>query len=214
MPCQPFSPAIHSHPSTTHLYPITPWASARRFPHQKHAAFVSPIPILVPNPPANPVSPTQSLRIVPARENPSSFSHLRAAGAPSAPGLHDTLRHGVGPTAAGSLTSTGDSVAVPDSRHPLEARLKAWEATQESLRMETLRRTFGMAEPIRRGMEAKTVREGSWRPAVLGGGARPSVHGDILSGRDTSVDWEDVFSGDEQRGVVGFHEEMERKLKM
>lgn len=122
----------------------------------------------------------------------------------------------MGPTALGSLSGSAatEGAAVPDSRHPLEARLKAWESTQESVRMETLRRTFGMAEPIRRGMEAKMVREGSWRPAVLGGASRPSVHQDILSGKDAAVDWEDVFTGEDQRGALTFHEEMERKLKM
>lgn len=38
--------------------------------------------------------------------------------------------------------------------------------------MEGYRRTFGIAEPIRRGMELKIAREGEWRPAVLGGVGR------------------------------------------
>ncbi|KAK6075070.1 proteasome maturation factor UMP1 [Seiridium cupressi] len=150
-----------------------------------------------------------SMRIVPSANNPTSFTHLKSAGAPSAPGLHDTLRHGVGP--APSHLSTPDA---PISRHPLESRLKAWQATQESVRMETLRKTFGIAEPIRRGMEAKIVSEGSWRPAALGGAGKNSVHEDILGNRDTSVDWEDVYTGEDQRSAVGIHEEMERKLKM
>jgi proteasome maturation protein len=170
----------------------------------------------------------QSLRIVPSDAQPSKFSHIgpRQKGAPSAPGLHDTLRHGVGPAAiipsetnAPVSSASGSSIAAApiDSAHPLEARLKAWQATQESLRMESLRRTFGIAEPVRRGMELKIVRDGEWRPAVLGGGAGglPSVHEDILRGRDESVTWEDVYGGGvELRAVVGVHEEMERKLKM
>jgi len=79
--------------------------------------------------------------------------------------------------------------------------------------MEGLRRTFGIAEPIRRGMELKITRDGEWRPLVLGG-ARPSVHEDILAGRDTSCAWEDVFEGSEMRGVKGFHEELEQKVRM
>jgi proteasome maturation protein len=169
----------------------------------------------------------QSLRIIPSDAKPSSFSHIgpKQKGAPSAPGLHDTLRHGIGPapvipseanlpinTASGS---SGPATQV-DSAHPLEARLKAWEATQESMRMESLRRTFGIAEPVRRGMELKIVRGGEWRPAVLGGGAGglPSVHEDILRGREDSLTWEDVYSGSEMRSVIGVHDEMERKLKM
>lgn len=59
--------------------------------------------------------------------------------------------------------------------------------------MEMLRRQFGIAEPIRRGMELRTVREGEWKPAVLGGTA--GVHRDILEGRDCEIGWEDVFVG-------------------
>ncbi|RDL39874.1 Uncharacterized protein BP5553_04214 [Venustampulla echinocandica] len=154
-----------------------------------------------------------AMRIAPAAANPSSHSHLasHSIGAPSAPGLHDTLRAGVGPKF--SLSTSASSVDAPDSSHPLEARLKNWEATQEALKMEGLRRTFGIAEPIRRGMEFKIVREGSWRPAVLGGG-RGDVHEDILKGRECEITWEDIFTGDETRNIPGFHEEVERKVRM
>jgi proteasome maturation protein len=70
-----------------------------------------------------------------------------------------------------------------------------------------------MAEPIRRGMELKIAREGEWRPLCLSGG-RPGVHEEILNGRDTTIGWEDVFTGMEMRGVAGFHEELEAKVKM
>lgn len=80
--------------------------------------------------------------------------------------------------------------------------------------MEMLRKTFGIAEPIRRGMEAKIVSEGSWRPAALGGVGKNSLHEDILANKDLSIDWEDVYTGEDQRSAVGIHEEMERKLKM
>lgn len=69
-----------------------------------------------------------------------------------------------------------------------------------------------MAEPIRRGMELKIARDGEWRPLALGGGR--SVHEDILRGREARIDWEDVFTGEEQRTTVGVHDEMERKLKI
>ncbi|KAK7749141.1 hypothetical protein SLS62_008429 [Diatrype stigma] len=160
-----------------------------------------------------------SMRIVPAASHSSTYSHgAPTTSAPSAPGVYDTLRQGLGPasTQIPATTQHGEAIEPPSSRHPLEARLKSWEATQESARMEMLRKTFGMAEPIRRGMELKTVREGSWRPAALGlhGSASASVHEDILRGRDAFLDWEDVFTGQEQRAAVGVHDEMERKLKM
>lgn len=149
------------------------------------------------------------MRIVPQSGHTTTHSHLAAysAGAPSAPGVHDTLRAGVGPT-----TSTF-SKATPDSAHPLEQRLKNWEATQDALKMEGLRRTFGIAEPIRRGMELKITRDGEWRPMVLGGSER-SVHEDILNGRDIMIDWEDIYKGDDLRTLPGFHEEVERKVRM
>lgn len=64
-------------------------------------------------------------------------------------------------------------------------------------------------------MELKITRNGEWRPLALGGGAGiKSVHEDILRGREATLDWEDVFTGEEQRSAVTMHEEMERKLKI
>lgn len=150
------------------------------------------------------------MRIAPSA---SHTTHLTSTstGAPSAPGLHDTLRAGVGPSLT-SLSASTQSL-LPDSAHPLENRLKKWEETQDALKMEGLRRTFGIAEPIRRGMELNIVREGEWRPLVLGGGGR-GVHEDILMGRESCIEWEDVFTGAEMRTVPGFHEEVERKVRM
>ena len=72
--------------------------------------------------------------------------------------------------------------------------------------METLRRTFGIAEPVRREMELKIVRDGTFRPAVLGGGAGGNVHEDILvlGGRDTEIGWEDVFHGMLPHSLLSF----------
>ncbi|KAF2968137.1 hypothetical protein GQX73_g5461 [Xylaria multiplex] len=161
-----------------------------------------------------------SMRIVPPAQHSNTFTHLPSStSAPSAPGVYDVLRQGLNPSASTSSSSSSTPPA-PVSRHPLESRLKAWEATQENLRMESLRKTFGMAEPIRRGMELKITREGSWRPACLGGSAgntgigNSSVHEDVLMGREASCDWEDVFTGEEQRSALGVQEEMERKLKI
>lgn len=65
------------------------------------------------------------------------------------------------------------------------------------MKMESLRRAYGIAEPVRRGMELKIVRDGTFRPAVLGGVKGGNVHEDILAlgGRDTEVQWEDIFQG-------------------
>ena len=62
----------------------------------------------------------------------------------------------------------------------------------------------------------------SFRPSVLGGPAR--VHEEILMGRDTTLDWEDVYAG--QDGIkmglasggdgqnVAWIDEMEKKVGM
>ncbi|KAH0536027.1 hypothetical protein FGG08_007076 [Glutinoglossum americanum] len=147
-----------------------------------------------------------SLTIIPS----TSTTHPRTTPtppktAPSAPGLHDTLRSGLP-----SLSST------INTSHPLEARLKHWTETQEAAKMESLRRLYGLAEPVRRGMEMRIVREGEGLGALGGvrvGGAGSSVHEDILRGRDQGCTWEEVFKGDELADV-DFHTEMEARLKM
>jgi len=157
------------------------------------------------------------MRIVPAGGYSSVHSQTggTSLSAPSAPGIHDTLRSGIGPApiASASVNQSSSNPITLDSAHPLESRLAQWTATQDALKLEGLRRTFGMAEPIRRGMELKIAREGEWRPACLGGN-RPSVHEEILAGRDTMCGWEDVFDGREMRASVGFHDEVEKRVKM
>jgi proteasome maturation protein len=80
--------------------------------------------------------------------------------------------------------------------------------------METLRRTYGLAEPVRRGMELGIVRRSDWKPMALNAGGLPSLHEEILKGREDMISWEDVFTGEEMRSVPQFHEEMEKKVKM
>ncbi|MCJ1318912.1 hypothetical protein MMC15_004244 [Xylographa vitiligo] len=159
-----------------------------------------------------------ALRIAPSSAHPTSTTNLTlhapssslTTGAPSAPGLHDTLRASL--SAASPAINPSTTPAALQSAHPLEARLAHWRSTQQSLKMEGLRRTYGIAEPVRRAMEIKICREGEWRAAVLGGSA--GVSGDVLEGRDERVEWEDVFGGDETREAVDFHSEMEQRLKM
>ncbi|KAL4863129.1 hypothetical protein BDV12DRAFT_177899 [Aspergillus spectabilis] len=164
-----------------------------------------------------------SLRIAPPSSHPTRTSntsthHLpntqTSKGAPSAPGVPDTLRSKIAQQAPRGPPSTQPSTTT--STHPLEARLLAWRQTQDALKMETLRRAYGIAEPVRRGMELKIVRDGTFRPAVLGGNKGGNVHEDILvlGGRDAEVNWEDVFMGDDFREPPAFHDEMEKRLRM
>jgi proteasome maturation protein len=132
----------------------------------------------------------QSLRIVPHAGHAQQTA--LAPSAPSAPGVHDTLRSNQSLNTPHNASPAFSAVA---SSHPLEARLSNWRSTQDALKMSMLRREFGIAEPIRRAMEVKICQEGEWRPAVLGYKGE-GLHEQILSGRDASVDWEDVFNGE------------------
>jgi proteasome maturation protein len=133
----------------------------------------------------------QSLRIVPQKAH-ASHAQLETS-APSAPGVHDNLRSRLGHTTTVSSGSSSNKPVALQSAHPLEARLVQWRETQDRVKMEMLRRQFGIAEPVRRGMELKITEAGEWRPAALGPSA--GVHRDILQGRDTEIGWEDVFTG-------------------
>lgn len=141
----------------------------------------------------------QSLRFVPPKAHPSHTA--LETSAPSAPGVHDTLRSRLAQTSSAPATSSKQAVEL-QSAHPLEARLVQWRETQDRLKMEMLRRQFGIAEPIRRGMELKVTAAGEWRPAALGGAS--SVHKDILQGRDCEIGWEDVFTGELALHFLGF----------
>ncbi|KIW21088.1 hypothetical protein PV08_01667 [Exophiala spinifera] len=171
---------------------------------------------------------SQSLRIAPSSALPTSTTNTSSSklssstnphktkdldrGAPSAPGLPDTLRSSLSP-----------STSTTSSSHPLESRLANWTATQESTRMTLLRRNFGIAEPLRRGMELKMVRDAdAFRPTVLGAPSR--LHEDVLTGKDDQISWEDIYSGQDgmklgldasgDGSAVGWTEEMERKVGM
>ncbi|OJJ50816.1 hypothetical protein ASPZODRAFT_126764 [Penicilliopsis zonata CBS 506.65] len=165
-----------------------------------------------------------SLRFIPGPNHASQTSNttLRSnepvslphpsKGAPSAPGLPDTLRNNITLAAPRGPPSSQPSTAV--SNHPLEARLLAWRATHDAMKMESLRRTYGIAEPVRRGMELKIVRDGTFRPMMLGNAG--NLHEDILvlGGREAELAWEDIYTGDEFREPPTLHDEMEKRLRM
>ncbi|KAK3073677.1 hypothetical protein LTR53_004541 [Teratosphaeriaceae sp. CCFEE 6253] len=153
-----------------------------------------------------------SLRIVPSAPHPTSLP--TTSGAPSAPGVHDTLRSNLHLSAPPPKTAAAGPTQ-DQSFHPLASRLSNWRAQQQTLKHELLRRQFGIAEPVRRSMEMAIVSAGEWRPAELGLGMGAGVHGDILAGRDCEIDWEDVYPGGFEvggEGVGGFHGEMERRF--
>lgn len=145
-----------------------------------------------------------SLRIVPNSNHDSTISStLVGPVSNAAPGLLDGLKNGDGPISLASKIN---------NRHPLECRLQNWEQTQYDARLETYRRIYGAGEPIKRQMELNIIDATDFKPSVLGG--PDSMHKDILLGKDSSVDWEDVYKGGFESGnnVRDFHSEMETKL--
>lgn len=129
---------------------------------------------------------SQSLRIVPESSQPSAVDSTKfGEGAPSAPGIQDILRSDEGPLSIGSKIN---------NRHPLENRIQNWETTQHELKLEQYRRIFGAAEPIKRTMELKIVEQTDFVPNSLGNAS--NVHRDILLNKDTSIDWEDIYTGE------------------
>ncbi|KAI9797668.1 MAG: hypothetical protein M1825_005727 [Sarcosagium campestre] len=146
-----------------------------------------------------------SMRIVPSRNHPTSHQPVTSSFA--VPSLPDRLD----PSPA---QAAGDAIPTPTSNHPLESRLLRYTATMNAMKAESLRRHFGLAEPVRRGMEQKIVDAGEWRPQCLGGSA--GVHGDILRGEDCSIEggWDGIFSGGELRREFGIHEELERRWRV
>lgn len=155
------------------------------------------------------------MRIVPAAGYANSTQPTLSA--PSAPGLPDTLRRNLTPSV--QSTSSGlptQELNQPSSTHPLEARLKAWRSQQQKLKMEMLRRHYGIAEPVKRQMELQVVSSGEWRPAALGAGqGSANLHADILEGRDCEITWEDVYTGESgETANLDFHTEIEQRQKM
>jgi proteasome maturation protein len=96
-----------------------------------------------------------------------------------------------------------------NGKHPLETRLEKWEETQMDFKLEGLRRTYGAGEPIRRAMELEIVKATHKVPQALGGQTN-NLHRHILENNEHSVDWEDVYPG--ENNFLDFHSEMEKKM--
>lgn len=133
---------------------------------------------------------------------------------------------------ASDETITAGAAAVPDTlrlqaggavplssqvndRHPLENRVRNWEATQHKRQLEQYRNVFGVAEPMRRVMELGIVDATDFNPVSSALGSS-SIHRDILMNKEASVDWEDVYSGSQgllSGNMVGdeVHTQIERK---
>ncbi|CAK9439844.1 uncharacterized protein LODBEIA_P39440 [Lodderomyces beijingensis] len=146
-----------------------------------------------------------SLRIIPqdARESSVSTSNATTASK-NTPALAETLHTQSGPVNISSRIN---------NLHPLQSRVTGWEQTQQESRMETYRRMFGSGVPIKRAMETAIVENTDFKPECLGGSS--IMHKDILLGKDSSLDWEDVYPNGLMSGNnngVDMHSEIEKRL--
>ncbi|KAL9058087.1 MAG: hypothetical protein Q9162_001949 [Coniocarpon cinnabarinum] len=137
-----------------------------------------------------------ALLLVPPKSHQSRNYTNPITSAPSAPGLPDTLRTRQPNlelfSAPSDLPSSSTSL---QSTHPLEARLRHWNDTRHALQMQLLKRQYGVAAPLIRGMELLDVEVNE--EALYWGGRKTggSVHGDVLRGCDWEVGgWEGVYS--------------------
>ncbi|ANZ75451.1 BA75_02750T0 [Komagataella pastoris] len=142
------------------------------------------------------------LSVIPLNEKTSKVDSTSfATPSVAIPSLPDTLREQKGPLSIASEIN---------GKHPLEARLKNWEENEHNNKLETYRRIFGAGEPIKRQMELGIVDATDFKPAILGGPS--NLHRNILLNKDTSVDWEDVYTGFDSVACTDMHTEMERKV--
>lgn len=63
-------------------------------------------------------------------------------------------------------------------------------------------------------MELEIVESTDFKPQLLGGS--DSMHRDILLNKDSSIDWEDVYTGGLTNGsnVKDFHSELEKRMNI
>ncbi|KAI5965872.1 UMP1 [Candida pseudojiufengensis] len=146
-----------------------------------------------------------SLRIIPSdsRESQVSSTHFNDASK-NTPSLSETIHNQAGPQNIASKIN---------NLHPLQSRISNWDQTQHETRLETYRRLFGAGEPIKRTMELSIVEATDFKPELLGGS--DSLHKDILLGKDSSLDWNDVYpDGFYNNGLnsMDMHNEIEKRL--
>lgn len=100
--------------------------------------------------------------------------------------LSDPMRFGLAATASADHTRP---------RHPLELSERDYDSNEFSADMEALRKSQGIHAPLRIAMERAAVSKVGHLPCITRahGGRDRNVSLDVLTGRDESVNFQDLF---------------------
>ncbi|KAI8326143.1 proteasome maturation factor UMP1 [Martensiomyces pterosporus] len=115
-------------------------------------------------------------------------------------GVQDIIRQGPSSRIDQELTRT----------HPLEARLANWESAQLSMKLHMQRRIYGLHAPLRTMMEIQSVKQS---PFALNAGAS-RLQLDILTGKDETVDVEDVYNDHAEAELPDVHMMLASRLSV
>lgn len=120
------------------------------------------------------------MNVAPPSNFPSQVSTDKGLNSNAIKSLPDTLRQQNG----GSVPHSSQL----NNRHPLESRLQQWDQTQQTRQLEQYRQIFGIAEPMKRVMDLKLVKQTDFNPLN-----QSNLHRDILLNKESSIDWEDIY---------------------
>ncbi|CAH7690097.1 proteasome maturation factor UMP1-domain-containing protein [Phakopsora pachyrhizi] len=113
------------------------------------------------------------------------------------------------------------SSVIRSKTHPLENRLKGWDATQDEFKLKLKAEIFGVGFPMRMMMERRMIRQTD--VPLPGRSTSSNLHLDILLGKDETLDESDVFitncsldmiQSSNCRNRQDFHSKMEKRLKI
>lgn len=130
------------------------------------------------------------MNFIPGSDFKSSIStHQTTHTSNAVPSLPDKLRSqdgGCVPMQMKELSNAG--------KHPLESRITNWNNQQEQLKLQQYKQIFGLAEPMKRVVEAKIIDStDSFKPLLTDSNAT-SIHQDIVKNKEFDIEWEDVYN--------------------
>ncbi|KAJ1960026.1 hypothetical protein GGI12_004029 [Dipsacomyces acuminosporus] len=113
-------------------------------------------------------------------------------------GIQDVIRQGPSSRVDQEFTAA----------HPLESRLANWENSQLNMKLHMQRRIYGLHAPLRTMMEIQAVKQAPF--SLDTGTSRFQL--DILTGKDETIDAEDIFSDSSEVELPDVHLMLSKKL--